>query len=76
MGEDEPSPAPTKGDHYRFPDGTTEVVYAIEDGYVLTIREYQRREDFSRAVDPAEYVGVHDGVAALPDIEALDSPDE
>lgn len=72
MAADESPPTPTKGDHYRFPDGTTEIVYANEDGFVLTIREYQRSEDFVRAVDGTEYVGVHDGVASLPDIEALE----
>lgn len=66
-----------KADHYRHPDGTDEIVFAADEGHVLTVREYRRVEDFERAVADAEYVGTHEGVAELPGVEAFeDAPDE
>lgn len=75
MGRDDAEGPVAKGDHYRHAEGTNEVVYAVEGDVVLTIREYCRYRDFEQAVADAEYVGVHDGVASLPDVEALDDPD-
>ncbi|NHN59401.1 MULTISPECIES: hypothetical protein [Halorussus] len=63
---------PQKGDQYRHDDGTDEIVFAVEDGHVLAIREYRSVEEFERAVDDAEYVGVHEGVADLPGAEAFE----
>lgn len=54
--------------HYRHDDGTTEVVYVVEDGTVLTVREYPEVEAFERAVADARYLGEHEGVADLPDL--------
>ena len=68
MNPDEPYEA----DHYRHVDGTDEVVFAVEDGRVLAIREYASVEDFERAVADAEYVGTHEGVANLPGVEESD----
>lgn len=56
----------TKADHYRHPDGTVEVVYALEDGAVLTFREYPSEGAFQAQVEDAEYLGEHPGVAELP----------
>lgn len=66
------SPSVSKADEYRHPDGTTEVVYAVDDGAVLTIRAYESVEGFERAVADAEYLGEHPGVADLPDPGELD----
>ncbi|MFC4552632.1 MULTISPECIES: hypothetical protein [Halorussus] len=63
---------PTKADHYRHDDGTDEIVFAVEDGRVLTTREYSSVEDFRRAVADAEFVGEHEGVADLPGVEAYE----
>lgn len=67
MGSDESPSGIEKGDHYQHADGTTELVYAVEDRSVLTIREYPDAADFKRAVDEADYVGVHFGIASLSD---------
>lgn len=67
MGSDESPSGTEKGDHYQHADGTIELVYAVEDGTVLTLREYPDADHFKRAVDEADYVGVHFGVASLSD---------
>lgn len=59
-----------EADAYRHPDGTTEVVFALEEGRVLTVREYPDAERFESAVDGATYQGRHEGVASL--IESTD----
>lgn len=68
MNPDEPYEA----DHYRHGDGTDEVVFAVEDGHVLAIREYKSVEAFERTVEDAEYVGTHEGVADLPGVEEFE----
>ncbi|WP_128476073.1 hypothetical protein [Halorussus pelagicus] len=77
MGHDEADDShdhedPQKGDHYRHRDGTDEIVFAVEDGHVLAIREYGRVEEFAQAVADAEFVGTHEGVADLPGAEAFE----
>ena len=68
---------PRKADHYRHADGTDEIVFASEEGHVLTVREYRNVEDFERTVEDAEHVGTHEGVADLPGVEAFeDDSDE
>ena len=62
---------PEKADLYRHPDGTTEIVFAVEDGTVLTFREYRDEESFRRATADATYEGTHEGVANLPGVEAF-----
>ena len=64
-----------KADHYRHDDGTDEIVFASAEGHVLTVREYRSVEDFERAVEDAEYVGAHEGVADLPGVEAFEEDD-
>lgn len=67
MDTDHPTPA--KGDQYEHPDGTTEVVFAVEEGRVLTIREYPDADAFDEGVADASSAGTHEGVANLPDAE-------
>lgn len=62
---------PEKADQYQYPDSVTEVVFAVEEGRVLTFREYPDVETFERTVEAGEYVGVNRGVEELPGIEAF-----
>lgn len=66
-----PNGSPAKADHYRHEDGTDEIVFAVEEGRVLTIREYPDTVAFERAISEAEHVGTHEGVAGLPGVEAF-----
>ncbi|WP_336361014.1 hypothetical protein [Haladaptatus sp. ZSTT2] len=70
MASDRPASV-AKADHYRLPDGTVEIVFAVEGGRVLTFREYQSPAEFSTAVEDGEYLGSHAGVADLPNVEAF-----
>lgn len=70
MSNDEASPR--KGDRYRHPDGTVEVVFAVEDGRVLTFREYGDGVAFADAVEEATYVGIDEAVEGLPDAAAVE----
>lgn len=66
---------PSKGDQYGHSDGTREVVFATEDGHILTVREYPDVTAFENGVAEAEYAGSHEGVLDLPDPEAFDRVD-
>lgn len=66
---DDESVRPTKGDQYEHPDGTLEVVFAVEDDRVLVIREYPSTETFEDAVEDGRFEGTHEGVASLPAAE-------
>jgi len=63
---------PQKADHYQHGDGTDEIVFAVEEGRVLAVREYRSVEAFEAAVADAEYVGTDDDVADLPGVEAFE----
>lgn len=63
----------SKGDEYRHTDGTREVVFALADGRILTVKEYSGAEAFADGLADATYVGVDDTVADLPDASAFDS---
>lgn len=76
MHENERGHGPQKGDEYRHPDGTTEVVFMTEDGRVLSFREYPDTETFDQSVETATYRGVNDDVASLPDASAFAASDE
>lgn len=65
----------SKADQYRHPDGTVEVVYALEGDTVLTFREYPSEEAFDASVADADYLGEHSGVAELPDVADAGDPD-
>ncbi|USZ67847.1 hypothetical protein NGM10_14070 [Halorussus salilacus] len=62
---------PRKADHFRHGEGTDEIVFVVEEGRVLAVREYESVEDFERAVEDAEFVGTHEGVADLPGVDAF-----
>lgn len=66
---------PIKGDQYRHPDGTREVVYLLEDGRVLTFSEYPSVEAFEEAVGDAVYRGLNEEVVDLPGLEAFQGLD-
>jgi len=66
---------PSKADWYRFDDGTQEIVFAVEDGSVLSVREYQDFDTFYESVAPATYLGEHDHVEELPEVSAFESDD-
>jgi hypothetical protein len=65
----DPDRSVTPAAQYRHPDGTVEVVYALEEGAVLTFREYPDESTFDAHLDDAEYLGEHPGVAALPGLD-------
>lgn len=62
----------SKADEYRHPDGTREVVFATENGAVLTVREYRSTEAFEAAVADADYQGTHARVSDLSGVEAFE----
>lgn len=62
---------PAKGDQFRFPDGTHEVVFHVAEGRVLTVREYPTVDSYLTAVADGEYRGTHEGVTNLPDPSAF-----
>lgn len=70
-----PAEAPSKGDQYDHPDGTREIVFATDEGRVLTVREYPAVAAFTEGVDAAEYAGVHDGVVDLPSSDSFEDFD-
>lgn len=71
---DRPTPSDVqRADAYDHPDDVYEVVFAVEDGRVLSVREYPSRETFSRAVAGATYRGTDCDVADLPDVSAFES---
>ncbi|WP_224338497.1 hypothetical protein [Haloprofundus halobius] len=65
----------TKADQYQYQNGTMEVVFAVSDGRVLTLREYPDVSTFNRATDAATYRGTHQAVADLPDLMAFEDID-
>jgi hypothetical protein len=72
MDQDGSDCDPRRGDEYAHPSGTTEIVFTVRDGRVLTFREYTSIEQFSEAVAEAAYRGVNDDVAELPPAEAFE----
>ncbi len=59
------SDQPTEGAEYEHDDGTVEVVFAVAEGRVLTVREYPSESTFEAAVAAAAERGVNDDVAEL-----------
>jgi len=68
---EDPGESVTEAAEYQHDDGSAEIVFALENGRVLTVREYPDEAAFRDAVETATYVGHHDGVADLPGIEAF-----
>jgi acylphosphatase len=61
-----------RGRAYEHDDGTVEVVFAAEDGRVLTVREYPTRETCLRVLDAARFRGTNEAVLDLPDVDAFE----
>lgn len=61
-----------RGRSYEHADGTVEVVFATEDGRVLTVREYPTAEACLRTLADADYRGTNERVLELPDVEAFE----
>ena len=76
MSENNDTEKLSKADEYRHPDGTVEVIFAIEGDRVLTVREYPERERFREAVSAATSVGTNEAVESLPGVEAFQDPEE
>jgi hypothetical protein len=73
---DRPADPATKAAKYQYDDGSVEIVFATEEGRVLTVREYPGEESFEAAIDSATYQGRHAGVAELSPVEEFISGDE
>ncbi|QWC20207.1 hypothetical protein [Halorubrum sp. 2020YC2] len=73
---EEPADSARKAAEYRHDDGSAEIVFATDDGRVLTVREYPDEAAFEAATADAEYVGRHEGVSNLPGVEAFRDADE
>lgn len=52
------------------------MVFATEEGRVLTVREYPDDKSFAAKIDSATYQGRHAGVAELSPVEEFRSRDE
>jgi hypothetical protein len=75
MSRDSDREDPVKGDEYVLPDGSTEIVFLVEDGRVLTVREYESIDSFEESVAGGRYLGTREEVAAMPGVEAFGDPD-
>jgi len=69
MSSDPESDAPAKGDEYALPDGSTEIVFHVEGGHVLTVREYASVDAFEQSVSRGRYMGTREDVLSLPDAD-------
>lgn len=56
---------PQEGHEYQFPDGTVEVVSAIVEDRILTIKEYGDVARFRDGIEDAEHVGTNPLVEEL-----------
>lgn len=72
---DDADPAPSRADWYRH-DDVDEIVFAVDEGRVLTVREYPSVDRFRESVRSATHVGTHEGVADLPDVDEFDTEPE
>jgi len=69
MSSDPESDSPAKGDEYALPDGATEIVFHVEDGHVLTVREYGSVDAFEQSVSRGRYLGTREDVLSIPDAD-------
>ncbi|WP_138004398.1 hypothetical protein [Halalkalirubrum salinum] len=70
------SESPEIGEQYTYSDGTIEIVFVVEDGRILTVREYPERELFDAAVADARQEGINEAVANLPDVKEFTQDDD
>ena len=75
MSSDSESDSPAKGDEYALPNGSTEIVFHVEDGHVLTVREYGSVDSFRESVSRGRYLGTREDVLSIPDAEAFADPE-
>jgi hypothetical protein len=68
---DEPT-VPSKSDWYRH-DAVDEIVFAVDEGHVLTVREYPSFERFRDEIREATYIGTHADVDDIPDVNEFKS---
>jgi hypothetical protein len=69
MSRDPESESPAKGDEYALPNGSTEIVFHVEDGHVLTVREYENVDVFEESVSRGRYLGTREDVLSIPDAD-------
>lgn len=69
MSSDPESEAPAKGDEYALPNGSTEIVFHVEGGHVLTVREYESVDAFEQSVSRGRYLGTREDVLSIPDAD-------
>lgn len=50
---------PHEGEEYQYEDGTVEVVFAVTEGRILTVREYAEVDDFWETVKGADPRGLN-----------------
>ncbi|WP_144797960.1 hypothetical protein [Halorubrum depositum] len=75
MSSDPESEAPAKGDEYALPNGSTEIVFHVEGGHVLTVREYESVDAFEESVSRGRYMGTREDVLSIPDPEEFADPE-
>jgi hypothetical protein len=75
MSSDPESEAPAKGDEYALPNGSTEIVFHVEDGHVLTVREYESVDAFEASVSQGRYMGTREEVLSIPDPDEFAEPE-
>lgn len=56
---------PREGEIFRHDDGTLEVVFAVTDGRILTVKEYDHLDAFDAATSEAVLEGVSEDVEEL-----------
>lgn len=75
MNTDPDPESPTKGDEYALPNGSTEIVFLVEDGHVLTVREYESIDAFEEIASRGRYMGTREDVLSLPGPEEFADSD-
>lgn len=70
------SETPREGAIFRHDDGTREVVFAVADDHILTLKEYDQPDTFGVATRTAVMEGMSKDVAALSIDSFLDRDDE
>ncbi|MGM0717384.1 MAG: hypothetical protein ACQET5_09445 [Halobacteriota archaeon] len=74
MSDHPESESPAKGDEYALPNGSTEIVFHVEDGHVLTVREYESLDAFEESISQGRYMGTREDVLSIPDAEEFADP--
>lgn len=67
---------PAQGDEYHHADGTVEIVFAVEAGRVLTVKEYPNTDSFVGGTSNAKYKGLNQDIIDLPPAETFGQQDD